>query len=291
MDLLDPLKISGYGGQSVTVAQVKFDGYYLEVYKEHFGSIITCLKGQKSNNWSKLTKNWNINYLVSDLPNETILRCELHAIDVPATSIPTLINEADERLLISPFRIELWNGLIPTTGFLDEQRLLSERGFCVPQVKVLHGDPCSLSTLAYDNLIELAEETNIEGWVVKDYPRGGAWKIKPLKTVDAFVSGYEISDSDTYIGGLKSIEISVCGVTPFDKDIVIGNIGSGFEGDYRMSVDPETLIGRVGEFKYQDIGAKGKLKFARFIRWRDDEKKASECIIDQLKGFQYASAG
>lgn len=285
MEFLQPLKVKEYKDQKVTVAQSKSDGYYAEVYKDTDGVFI-CTKGQKINLWPKLKKNPHIRYQIDALPINTILRCELHAFDVPATSVPTMINDADERLLISPFRIELWNGGVPTTGFLDEQRMLTELGFCVPQVKTLDGYPCASSLGDRDVafLKSLAEEVGLEGWVLKDTPRGGCWKIKPQLTVDAFVTGYQISDSDSFAGGLKSVEISVRG-TATKKNIIIADVGSGFEAKYRMSVDPKTLIGRVGEFKYQDIGARGRLKFPRFLRWRDDEKKASECTVDQLKGF------
>ena len=65
--------------------------------------------------------------------------------------------------------------------------------------------------------------------------------------------------------------------------IEIAKVGTGFDGDYRYSVDPKKLFGRVAEIGYQSLGAKGRLKFPKFLRWRDDEKKKNECLIDQLE--------
>jgi ATP-dependent DNA ligase len=132
-----------------------------------------------------------------------------------------------------------------------------------------------------EHLKQDAKKLKIEGFVVKDTPKGKCWKIKPTKTVDAFVTGYEISDSDSFAGGLKAVKISVYDSN--GKAVEIASCGSGFFADYRMSVDPKTLIGRVGEFSYQCLAAKGRLKFPSFLRWRDDEKTADQCTMEQLK--------
>lgn len=283
MDFLTPLKVKEYSGQPVTIAQVKFDGYYVEIYKSKEFGICVCTKGRKVNIWSKLQRNSNIKVQLESLPDETILRCELHAFNVHATSIPTLINEADERLIISPFCIEKWNGDISDISFEEEFKLLFKHGFIVPKIERLFSTPNCLTDKAVIKLKNLAGSLKLEGWVLKDCPRGDCYKIKPQKTVDAFVVDYTISDSDTYAGGLKSVDIAVWG-DGLKKNIIIATVGTGFDGEYRMSVDMKSLIGRVGEFKYQSIGAKGRLIFPRFLRWRYDEKSKHECGIDQLKG-------
>ena len=296
MEFLDPIKVKEYAGQPVSIAQVKFDGYYAEVYKSRDidGSVFICTKSQKVNLWPKLRKNPAIEQQMKRIPYETILRCELHTPSVPATSVPTMINDADDRLLLSPFCIELWGGHVPTYSdsqkqFNAESDLLVDYGFTIPGTldlktffNIIYGSSVVLADDFVDMLKEEAKRLDIEGWVLKDNPRGNCYKIKPQKTVDAFIVSYEISDSDTYAGGLKSVDIAVLdgGIK-----VVIGTVGTGFEGDYRMSVDPRSLINRVGEFKYQRVGSKGRLIFPRFLRWRDDEKKSFECSIDQLKGI------
>ncbi len=282
MNLLAKHKVTEYGGQPVSVAQVKFDGYYTEVYKSKDFGIKIYHKKQNIDIWPKLRLIKSIHRSVEQLPNETILRCELHALGIHATSVPTLTNDADPRLLLSPFKIEMLEEEIGCFTFYMEHKLLSDYFPVVPDYYNLEDEGGELTIIRTEEYKKLAIDKKIEGWVVKDTPNGNCWKIKPEKTVDAFVIGYSISESDSYFGGLKSVTFAV-----YDgkKEIEIGTAGSGFGGDYRMSVDPETLIGRVAEFGYQCLGAKGRLKFPKFLRWRDDEKTAKECLMNQLKGI------
>ena len=136
MDFLDPIKVKEYAGEPVTIAQVKFDGYYAEVYKSRSipGQVFICTKKQEVNLWPKLQENPKIRNQIKRLPHETILRCELHAFGVPATSVPTLTNEFDNRLLLSPFCIELWGGVIPICTYQFSNKLLQNYGFTVPEL-------------------------------------------------------------------------------------------------------------------------------------------------------------
>jgi len=290
VDLLPKHKVEEYDGQPVSVVQVKFDGYYAEVYKSKDFGIKVYHKKQNRNIWPKLQKIDSIRQSIEQLPNETILRCELHAIGVHATSVPTLTNEADHRLLLSPFKIEWWDGEPFFGSFNTEFELLDSIFPAVPEIycaccykKIVKNDLGEIVLPLYrvEELKQLAIDKGIEGWVVKDVPGGKCWKIKPEKTVDAFVIDYTISDSDSWAGGLKSVTIAVY---DGDKEVEIGKAGSGFDGDYRMKVNMKSLIGRVGEFGYQSLGAKGRLKFPKFLRWRDDEKNKSQCLMNQLKG-------
>lgn len=283
MDYLTPIKIKEYKGEPVTIAHAKLDGYYTEVYKDSIVGVHVYFKGRKKNLWPKLREIKHIYDSIMSLPDQTILRCELHAPCYAATSVPTLINDASKNLLLSPFCIELYAGKVKPFGTFEAMTIcLIVHKFVMPKIKRLSNRPASLSEESVHSLKELARFHGTEGWVLKDHPGGNSYKIKPQKTVDAFVVGYNISDSDSYGGGLKSVDIAVL---KDGEEKVIASVGSGFEGEYRMSVDPKTLIGKVGEFKYQSLGAKGRLKFPRFLRWRDDEKSRSQCLADQLKGF------
>lgn len=285
MELLDKFKVKEYSGQPVTVAQVKFDGYYAEVYKNDADGIVVCTKKQNENLWPKLQRHDGIRKQLEQLPNDTILRCELHAFGVQATSVPTLINDADPLLLLSPFKIEMFQDSVMPLGFGYEYELLVGLGFIVPNWFELNGidgvapELKPLTDFDVHTLEQRAYSTGVEGWVVKDVPGGNCWKIKPVKTVDAFVMGHTVSDSDSFYGGLKAVQI---GVMDGDEQVEIASCGSGFEKEYRMSVDLASLAGKVGEFEYQDVAAKGRLKFPRFLRWRDDEKQAKDCTKDQL---------
>lgn len=281
MNYLSPFKVKEYDGQLVSIAQIKFDGYYCEVYKIK-DCIEICMKKQNINLWPKLQKIEIIKNQIESLPNETILRCELHCLGIPATSVPTLINDADIRLLLSPFKIELYDGKIPNLNFQEEFDLLfTKHCFTVPEYYCSWNPSKILSLEEIESLKDAAKKLKTEGFVVKNNKyQYQCWKIKPNKTVDAFIINYVISESDSFSGGLKAVKIAVW---DGNKCIEVASCGSGFNAEYRMKVDPKTLIGRVGEFKYQSVAAKGRLKFPTFLRWRDDEKTAEQCLISQLR--------
>lgn len=284
MDFLEKFKVVEYKGQPVTCIQRKFDGYYAELYKAREFGIVVCMKKQNINLWPKLKHHHKIREQVDALPWDTILRCELHGLGIPATSVPTLINDADPKLLLSPFKIEAYDGIQISQSKIYESKtyeveLLKEFGFLVPKLHILSDKPESLSENDMIDWKQAARAVKWEGWVLCNHVLDKYYKLKPQKTVDAFVVDYQISDSDSFMGGLKSVQIAV-----YDgaEEKIIASVGSGFDGDYRMTVKPKTLIGRVAEFEYQTLGARGRLIFPRFLRWRDDEKLKEQCIMNQL---------
>ena len=56
------------------------------------------------------------------------------------------------------------------------------------------------------------------------------------------------------------------------KDGTLCKVGSGFDLDFRYyyTKHPEELIGKVGEFKFQGYGSKGRMRFPRLFRLRED---------------------
>ena len=275
MDYLPKFKVAEYSGQPVTIAQEKFNGYFVEVYKARGPDITVCTKNQADDLWPKLVRHNTICRQLESLPLDTRLRCELHAPGVPATSVPTMLNSADPRLLLSPFQIISWAGNGRATTFEAEKDILDKFGFTTPRLIRLSDRPVAITDVG--RWEALAEKMGIEGWVMKDRHGGNCFKIKPQKTVDAFVVGYTLSDSKACEGGLKAVQIAVM---QSGEEKIIASVGVGFDNDYRMMVDPESLVGRVGEFKYQAVGARGKLQFPRFLRWRDDEKTKEQCMLE-----------
>lgn len=53
---------------------------------------------------------------------------------------------------------------------------------------------------------------------------------------------------------------------------ILCNVGSGFSLKFREEVtaDPEIVLNKVGEFKFQGYGSKGKMRFPRLDRLRED---------------------
>jgi hypothetical protein len=195
--------------------------------------------------------------------------------------VSTFVNNANPELLLSPFKIETWAGEKKCMKFFLEAKMLEDFGFTVPKTDFYFDNWVTLDPDNIEVMKQEAIKLGIEGWVVKDKPGGSLWKIKPEKTLDAFVVSYQVSDSDSYAGGLKSVTVAV--LDEEGNEVIVGTSGTGFKADYRMSVDMDSLIGRVGEFGYQCLGARGKMKFPKFLRWRDDEKTREQCLISQIK--------
>lgn len=132
-------------------------------------------------------------------------------------------------------------------------------------------DDAWLSMLALDAL-----ERKVEGWVFKDGNYAGCLKWKAVKTIDLVVTGATDGDGK-YLGLLGSLELSTT------EGYRVANC-SGMDDSVRCELTHhwcnKTLIGKVVEVSYDRVTSKGRLRFPRFKRVRDD-KLSSDCRVDQ----------
>lgn len=246
--------------------QEKKDGYYCEVYKTKELGVQILLKGRNIN-YSEL-------FEVPDFPDESTIIGELFW-DGPATSVITLLLEKDPRLQFAPFAVPMWDGKNTESEQLPKMMdLLRRFGFCPARTAMSFREPTVVDT---DIWLSMAKKDKIEGWVLKEEHCSGWWKLKPKKTVDAFVVSHKISYSDTYFGCLKSFEVAVL---DGDKYVTIASVG-GFDKEFKLSCNPKDYYGKVMEVEFQSVAAKGRLQFPNFLRWRED-KTIDECGKDQL---------
>lgn len=255
-------------GVVVHYAQVKADGLRLMV---DTGNRVALTREGKTDFWDAITGIQHMVECLRRVPTGTVLDGELHVPGVQATDIKTLAIERDPRLRFTPFAMPIYAGQ-------DYRQVSLEK---IAGMLLEFGFPTSYTVgldLAFNpqSLLDRCRDMKIEGWVLKAGHYNGWYKLKPVRTVDCVVTGITISDSLSFLGGLKAIQVSL-----FDdegKSVEVASVGAGFEADYRMMVDPKSLIGRVAEVAYDSLAGKGKLKFPRFVRWRDD-KPASECTV------------
>ena len=269
MNFFDRPKIRNYDGEPIRFVQDKMDGFYCEVYcSAEFGTM-AFLRSRKENITSLLP--W-----LPYIPNESIVLGELHCQGTPATSVITMLQERSSQLQFSAFAVPIWNGQDCFGKDFDYNDFLRHQGFNTPNMFMEFLKP---TTPDVKQLLKSAAKRGIEGYVLKVSHLDGWYKLKPRKTVDAFVTGYTISKSLTYFGELKGFRVEV---RDGDASVVIANVGSGLTAEFKHSCKPDEWIGKVMEVEYQSMASKGRLQFPHFIRWRED-KTAYDCTMEQLK--------
>lgn len=281
-------KFKNYTGQKVNWIQPKLDGHYTKVTTDYRAHIITTSKNPKDIT-KKLLAIKHIEEELQVIPANSIILCELHCPEEDATSVPTLLNAADERLMLTAFAVPMWDNtsLInpsPDYDLATIMNSLESYGFSVAHATKVIG---FIDEKRCDILNEKAILNGFEGHVLKVDHMEGWYKLKPVRELDAFVISTEMSVCDSYYGMLKNVRLSI--YKPDGTGHDLGNCGIGVMEEklkYDTQGKRDALIGRVCEVKYDMIGAKGGMRFPRFVRWRDDEKKKSECTTEQFDYYK-----
>lgn len=276
MELLLP-KFHTYEGQQIRIIEVKEDGHMVQIEKD--GTIEVWSKNRKPL-WDKLCKVPHIAEPISRLPDKSVVLAEIHAANTPATSIPTLMIEGSDKLIMTAFAMPYLAGADMTdVTLLDTRFELHKRCFRIPDYETVSDRPFSLSEDRMEELLQMARDRHIEGWVCKLNHMSHWYKHKPVKTIDTVVMEVQESESASFYGGLKGIIVGLYNEKGVLEELT--NVGSGFEADFRMSVDLNSLIGKVAEISYDCVAANGRLRFPRFVRWRED-KDPLTCTKEQL---------
>jgi hypothetical protein len=279
------LRPKDYNGKApVRWIQTKADGIRILLRKTPT-TVDAYTRNGLTDFWPMLANIEPIRQRVYNLPNFTALDCELHLPGDFASNVITHAKAANPDLLLTPFAMPWLGGVDYRAVELPRvvEILRDDLGWepCDTHA-IVNGDdqdgPFVLSDASVAELKRDATARKLEGYIVKLAHYASWWKIKPAKTVDVVVTGYKISDSDSFAGGLKAIIVSVLDGGKYRE---IASVGSGFEAEFRMSCKPSELVGRVCEVSYDSLAGQGKLKFPRFERWRDDKDK-TECTGDQL---------
>lgn len=268
------LKAKEYNNQWVRYGQIKADGIRLLVSKTTSSMMSAVTREGKTDFWP-LLREVNADWVdkVTRMPGGTALDCELHVPGVQATDIKTLILAKDARLMLTPFALPWYREVDCRDSSLTD--IIK----CIYSLGLTPADTFDVEMPVDEDLLKrLASERRLEGYVLKQAHYAGWFKLKPVRTLDCFVVDVEKSTSTTWNGGLKSITVAV-----YDAGVqrIIATVGSGFDGEFRMNCQPDALVGKVCEVSYDSLAGKGRLKFPRFVRWRDD-KTVTECTGDQL---------
>jgi ATP-dependent DNA ligase len=125
-------------------------------------------------------------------------------------------------------------------------------------------------------LLRAARYWDAEGVVLKVGHREGWFKVKEVRTADLVCTGVKPGRADgKFIGEAGSVE----GSAWREGHLVALGWFSGMCDGEREDIDG-SCVGRVFEVEYQYVGAGGRMRHPRFVRWRDD-KPAAECAVPE----------
>lgn len=264
-------------GEEFTVER-KWDGHRLLLIRHLDGRFEARTRTRGIDLIEQIRENADVRKAIRHMPPGTVLDGELWASGVPATSVKTLIIKQAPNLHFSPFAIPFWSGDDRREETcLYARRMIEHMGFdastCVTRFR-----------MDREWLVERAIKYNYEGWVIKDRNYSGWWKLKPKRTVDCVVMDTTVSTSITKYGSLKAIKVGLYDDWGHLREVA--SVGSGFEDEFRDQHSSEgkrrLLLRRVCEIEFDAVAARGKLKFPRFVRWRDD-KVPQECTMQQIE--------
>jgi len=123
-----------------------------------------------------------------------------------------------------------------------------------------------------ESMLEIARKRRWEGWVFSEGNRTLMTKLKVVNTIDLIVVGFT-EGKGKYLGLTGSL---ICAT---NEGYVVANV-SGMDEHTRICISTVSDFHRIVEVKYDRVGSAGRLRFPRFIRWRDDKEHAG-CGVGQ----------
>lgn len=256
-------KVKPHRGEAYSVVEEKLDGHRVSIIRDHYG---TFAYGRKED-----IDLWKYLDLPQQIPMNSMLDGELLAPGGHSTDVPTAIK--DGSAIFRPFALPFFHGEdLRREPIWRARDILESFGFVLPRI---------WRREEVANPLQLAKDNEYEGVVLKAGHYHDWYKIKPVRTIDVIVTDWDMG-TGKYIGLLGSVRIGV-----YDSSgqlVDLGKVGSGFSDRHRIKFhasNREQVVGRVAEVMFDSVAAKGKLRFPRFLRWRDD-KPAKDCTQDQI---------
>lgn len=266
-----------WDGESFSHAEYKLDGVRMTIIVEEDGAIFCIGRKAYINLWPQLQRQENIAPLIRGLCPGTVIDGELYSPSIGGgtSSDVTSLLVTGKGLVFCPWNISWFNKASWSLVSVRSQRArLKDLGFIPPPLITRENFEKVIKRANEDNvgLRSVCEELGIEGFVLKADPFYCWWKLKPMRSVDCIVTGWEEGKSRNQgrLGALRIAVVAQCGAYR-----CLGNVGTGFSDQQRNEIGPD-CVGKVVEIAYDCIAAQGKLRFPRFIRFRDD-KPIEEC--------------
>ena len=226
----------------------------------------------------EILKSW-----APDLPRDTCIDGELIVPGGYATDVSTYLKDPSlhGQLKFIGFAVPYYDGIECVD--LDYREMAHQLTCVIPAAcrallsyQFPPGSPRSM--IESHHRIHCDQNGPSEGFVLKGKGYDDWWKVKPTKTVDCVITAINMATEGKYAGLCGSLQLGAYNYT--GVQLVDLGATSGMDDATRAGIT-KADIGRVVEIKYDSLASKGKLKFPRFLRFRDD-KAAEECSIRQV---------
>lgn len=249
-------RVKEYRDEAVRILERKMDGHRITLVREndfHFYG-----RKEDSDVHEKIVETQeHLVQFALKLPRLTVVEMEIFA--EHSTDVPAYLKDG-RPLNFGVFAVPYFDGRplmhLPFEEYFEAQTLHDPR--------VRFDSPTQLDA---DALRREAKRLKVEGWVVKAEVYDQWFKIKPIRSVDAIMVGWH-SGNGRNLGRLGAIEVALADGRRLGKV-------SGFSDEQRDQISRRD-IGRVVEVEFDSLTSGGKLRFAQFLRFRDD-KSALEC--------------
>lgn len=263
------VKSHEWRGEPARYAHLKLDGMFVRVSKN---STFYC--DVETSHPTDITQQLYTHqtYLFGHIPVGMIVLGELVVPGHPCSEVKSALANDPSRLEFRSFAIERMPGVhqsILTEAPLDEvEACLKDWGVRpLPFIVLKDGwNP--------DDVKAWGEDQGGEGVMLKDGNLLNWRKLKRNRTIDLVIRDQK-DGKGKFVGLIGAL---VCGLA---DGTIVANVG-GMDDATRveLSLNWESYVGRVIEVRYQEIGAKGRLRHPRFVQVRDD-KHPDECVADQ----------
>lgn len=262
------LKAKNWKGEPVKWVTRKHDGHRVFIDKSKHG--IVTVDTERKDVTSQIRHNAWFGHLQTRVPLYTRIEGELIC-DGHATDVSSRLANHDLLDLIV-FAVPYYRGNV-----IEDAPLY-----------VIH-DLCTLWNLTFteyhpfhkDNtpkqLLAACRKAKWEGVVLKQANYQRWYKLKVENTVECFVTGF-VDGKGKYLGLIGSLRVSLYGGGNVVHEVA--TVG-GFTDEVRIDIDETDDLYRVCEVRFQNVGANGRLRHPRFVRWRDD-RRAEHCFIGQI---------
>jgi len=265
--LKERIKPKDWKDERVYYKQTKMNGHRMTIIKRGYKLKAYGRNEELSEKYPHI-KDYEWWKQLSYVPNNSVVDGEVYVPGGVASDTTNQITLPDASLEFSPFAVPYWNNISLYPESLDSTNLILINKTDLSLTKFYRIDPKHDTR---EQMLSDAVDLGIEGWVLKRSNYLNWYKLKPVREIDCFVTGFT-EGKGKYIGGVGALKVSIF----LDGKLFEIARSSGMDDMIRWSIDEDEDLGRVCEIKYDSIGAKGRLYLPRFIRWRDD-KKEDEC--------------